>query len=263
MRGRWGGCIGIRPLLPGDAVFDGFRVGGEGIVKWGDFVMNFEQTSNPVILYVRKLPRLLVGYFLYALGIALTVDANLGLAPWDVLHQGLSQTLGITFGTASIGVGIIIVALNVKLGERVGWGTIGNMIFIGVFLDLLFGSGLLPSLESVPLRVIQLFAGMYIIGLASFVYLGCGMGSGPRDGLMVALTKKTGEAGPVDPQRHRTLRAGGGASFLGGSIGIGTVLTALGIGIAVQHVFKLVKFDVKGQKHRFVDEDLAWVRAKG
>lgn len=224
--------------------------------------MNFEQTSNPILLYVRKLPRLMFGYFLYALGIALTVDANLGLAPWDVLHQGLSQTLGITFGTASIGVGIIIVALNVKLGERVGWGTIGNMIFIGVFLDLLFGSGLLPSLESVPLRVIQLFAGMYTIGLASYVYLGCGMGSGPRDGLMVALTKKTGKpVGLIRSGIELCVLAVG--YFLGGSIGIGTVLTAVGIGFAVQNVFKLVKFDVKGQKHRFVDEDLAWVRAKG
>lgn len=220
-----------------------------------------EQTSNPVITYIKRLPRLLFGYFLYALGIALTVDANLGLAPWDVLHQGLSQTLGITFGTASIGVGIIIVALNVKLGERVGWGTIGNMIFIGVFLDMLFGSGLLPSLESVPLRVIQLFAGMYIIGLASYVYLGCGMGSGPRDGLMVALTKKTCKpVGLIRSGIELCVLAVG--YFLGGSIGIGTVLTALGIGIAVQHVFRLVKFDVKGQKHRFVDEDLAWVRAK-
>ncbi|SCZ76329.1 YczE/YyaS/YitT family protein [Acidaminobacter hydrogenoformans] len=221
-----------------------------------------EQTTSPIIHYLKNLPRLFFGYFLYALGIALTVDANLGLAPWDVLHQGLSQTLGITFGMASIGVGIIIVMLNVRLGERVGWGTIGNMIFIGVFLDLLFGSGLLPSLESVPLRVIQLFVGMFTIGLASFVYLGCGMGSGPRDGLMVALTKKTGKpVGMIRSGIELCVLAVG--YFLGGSIGVGTVLTALGIGFAVQTVFRLVRFDVKGQRHRFVDEDLAWVRAKG
>lgn len=221
-----------------------------------------EHTSSPIIHYLKNLPRLFFGYFLYALGIALTVDANLGLAPWDVLHQGLSQTLGVTFGMASIGVGIIIVMLNVKLGERVGWGTIGNMIFIGVFLDLLFASGLLPSLDSVPLRVIQLFVGMFTIGLASFVYLGCGMGSGPRDGLMVALTKKTGKpVGMIRSGIELCVLAVG--YFLGGSIGIGTVLTALGIGFAVQTVFRLVRFDVKGQRHRFVDEDLAWVRSKG
>lgn len=218
-------------------------------------------TSEHVAYYLKQVPRLILGYFLYALGIALTVDANLGLAPWDVLHQGLSQTLGITFGTASIGVGVIIVLLNVKLGERVGWGTVGNMLFIGLFLDLLFGSGLLPSFESIPLRVIQLFAGMYTIGLASFVYLGCGMGSGPRDGLMVALTKKTKRpVGLIRSGIELCVLAVG--YFLGGSIGIGTVLTAFGIGFAVQTTFKLLKFDVKAQRHRFIDEDLALLRVK-
>lgn len=222
---------------------------------------SMEKATIPIKDYLIQLPRLFLGYFLYALGIALTVDANLGLAPWDVLHQGLSQTLGISFGTASIGVGVLIVLLNVRLGERVGWGTLGNMIFIGLFLDLLFGSGLLPSLASIPLRVLQLFSGMFTIGLATFVYLGCGMGSGPRDGLMVALTKRLGKpVGMIRSGIELCVLAGG--YFLGGSIGLGTVLTAFGMGFAVQTVFRLVRFDVRAQRHRYVDEDFTAMRAK-
>jgi uncharacterized membrane protein YczE len=219
------------------------------------------QSGGNLVKKIRIIIRLFLGYALYALGIALTVEAKMGLAPWDVLHQGLSQTLGISFGMASIGVGILIVLLNVRLGERVGWGTIGNMIFIGLFLDLLFASGWLPSPQTIPFKVIQLIVGMFVIGLASYVYLGCGLGSGPRDGLMVALTKKTGK--PVALIRNgielSVLTVG---YFLGGSIGVGTVITALGIGFAVQWTFRLLKFDVRAQKHRYVDQDLVWLKSR-
>lgn len=196
--------------------------------------------------------RLFLGYALYALGISLIIKANLGLAPWDVLHQGLATTFGVTFGQASIGVGILIVVLNVKLGEKVGLGTIGNMIFIGLFVDFMLESPLVPAFQTLPLKFFQSFAGMWVIGLASFVYLSCGMGSGPRDGMMVALTKITGK--PIALIRNSieiTVLALG--YLLGGSIGIGTVLTALGVGFAIQWTFRLFKYDVKAQKHEALD----------
>ena len=84
-----------------------------------------------------KIARLMLGFFLYGLGISLTINANLGLAPWGVFHQGLANQLGVTFGNAIIITGASIVILDIFLKERVGWGTIGNVYFVGKFLDLI------------------------------------------------------------------------------------------------------------------------------
>ncbi|MDF2532655.1 MAG: hypothetical protein K0Q65_2236, partial [Clostridia bacterium] len=138
--------------------------------------------------------RLFVGLFLYAVGIVMTINANLGLGPWDVFHQGLSKTIGITMGQASISMGIIIVVMNYFVGEKLGWGTLSNMLFIGIFMDILMLNNLIPIYENIILQIFMMLGGMFVIGLASYFYIGAGLGSGPRDGLMVLLTKKTGKS---------------------------------------------------------------------
>ena len=97
---------------------------------------------------------------------------------------------GITMGQASILTGLLIVILDWALGEKVGLGTICNMLFIGLFMDLLMLNHLVPTFDKIIMRVIIMFLGMFIIGIASYFYIGAGLGSGPRDGLMLALTKK-------------------------------------------------------------------------
>jgi uncharacterized protein len=205
--------------------------------------------------------RLFVGLFLYALGIVMTINANLGLGPWDVFHQGLSRTVGITMGQASITMGILIVITNYFVGEKLGWGTLCNMLFIGIFMDILMLNNIVPIYENKILQVIMMLGGMFIIGLASYFYIGAGLGSGPRDGLMVLLTKKTGKS--VRFIRNcieiTVLIAG---YFLGGFVGIGTLIIALGIGYSVQFVFKLFKFDVKAVKHRYVEDDIIFIKER-
>jgi uncharacterized membrane protein YczE len=205
--------------------------------------------------------KLFLGLFLYALGIVMTINANLGLAHWEVFHQGLSNNIGITMGQASIYVGIIFVVLDSLFGERLGWGTLSNMIFIGVFLDILMLNHLVPVFQSVVLRTIMMLLGMFIIGIASYFYISAGLGSGPRDGLMVALTKKTTKS--VRFLRNciefSVLVIG---YFLGGSVGIGTVIMALSGGYFVQFAFKLFKFNIKETKHRFIDEDIKYLYDK-
>ena len=199
--------------------------------------------------------RLFAGFFLYSAGIVMTINANIGLAPWDVFHQGLSKTFGITIGQASIGIGIIIVIINSLFREKVGWGSLGNMLFIGVFVDLLMLNHIIPEFENLVLRVLMMFSGMFVIGVATYLYISVGLGAGPRDGLMVALTKRTGKSVRLVRNTIETVVVIIGY-FLGGSVGVGTLVIALTIGVFVQLAFQLFKFDVKKVEHRFIDEDI-------
>lgn len=185
----------------------------------------------------------------------MTINANIGLAPWDVFHQGLSKTFGITIGQASIGIGIIIVIINSLFREKVGWGSLGNMLFIGVFVDLLMLNHIIPEFENLVLRVLMMFSGMFVIGVATYLYISVGLGAGPRDGLMVALTKRTGKSVRLVRNTIETVVVIIGY-FLGGSVGVGTLVMALTIGVFVQLAFQLFKFDVKKVEHRFIDEDI-------
>lgn len=199
--------------------------------------------------------RLFVGLFLYSVGIVLTINANLGFSPWDVFHKGISNVSGITMGQASITVGVIIVILNIVLGEKLGWGTLCNMLFIGIFMDLLMSNNLIPISQNLVLGLFMMILGMFIIGIATYLYIGAELGSGPRDGLMVALTKKTNKS-------VRFIRNSIEISaliigyMLGGFVGIGTLIMASMIGYFVQFVFKIFKFDVSKINHRFIDEDI-------
>ena len=202
--------------------------------------------------------RLFAGLLFYAIGIVMTINANLGLAPWDVFHQGLSKTVSVTMGQASIGVGFALVVADSFLGERLGWGTICNMFFIGVFMDLLMLNHLIPVFDGWILRLLMMALGMFVIGIASIFYIGAGLGSGPRDGLMVALTKKTGKS--VRFIRNSIeLSVLGAGYLLGGFIGVGTLITALSIGYIVQFVFKLFHFEVSAVQHRFIDDDVKFL----
>lgn len=206
-----------------------------------------------------RITRLFAGLLCYAVGIVMTINAALGLAPWDVFHQGLSKTLGITMGQASIGVGFILIIVDSLLGERLGWGTVGNMFFIGYFMDILMLNHLVPVFEGWIPRLFMLILGMFVIGIASIFYIGAGLGSGPRDGLMVALTKKTGKSVRFirNAIEISVLTAG---YLLGGFIGLGTLITALAIGYIVQFTFRLFHFDVTEIQHRFIDDDVKLLR---
>lgn len=211
------------------------------------------------ILY--RIGRLFIGLILYSFGIVLTINANLGLSPWDVFHQGIAHITGITMGQASIGVGIALVIIDAIFGERLGWGTLCNMLFIGIFMDILMLNHLIPMSLSVTSGVFMMLIGMIVIGFATYFYLGAGFGSGPRDGLMVAITKKTKKSvGFV--RNFIEISALGVGFLLGGFVGIGTLIMALTLGYIIQVVFKVMRFDMNSVKHRFIDEDYKLLKDK-
>jgi len=208
-----------------------------------------------------KIPRLMVGYFLYALGIVMTINAQQGLDPWGVFHQGLSSQFNITFGTVVQIIGAVIVLLDFILGEKIGWGTIGNVIFIGMFIDLISKNNLVPVFENTFLSYLMIFVGMFSISVAAYLYIGAQLGAGARDGLMIALTKRTNK--PVGLVRGlievTALTIG---FFLGGPVGWGTLIMSLMIGFFFQITFRMFKFDVKKIEHRYIDQDFAFLIQK-
>jgi uncharacterized membrane protein YczE len=180
------------------------------------------------------------------------MNAQIGYAPWDVFHVGLSTMIGMSIGTVSIITGVIIGILTVFLGEKLGLGTLLNMILIGVFLDILIGIQIIPVANNFIVGILMVIIGLTVISLASYFYIGSAFGAGPRDSLMVALTRKTGF--PVGVCRGTIeLIAVFIGWKLGGKIGVGTILSALAIGLCVQTTFKLLKFNPTLVKHETLD----------
>jgi len=182
-------------------------------------------------------PQLLAGLVLYGFSMAMLVQAGLGLDPWDVLHQGLTRHLPLTFGTATILVGALVLLLWIPLRQWPGLGTVCNVLVIGVAVDV--GLALLPQAEGLAARVLLLVGGIVSNGLAGAAYIGSQLGPGPRDGLMTGLARRTG----LSLRLVRTgieLSALGVGFALGGTVGLGTVLYAVGIGPLVQLFLPLV-----------------------
>lgn len=204
---------------------------------------------------IKKIVLLLSGFFAYGLGITCTVNANLGLGPWDAFHQGLSNQFGFTMGAAIQIAGATIMITNLFLNEKIGWGTVGNVYFIGFFLDLVQNSGLIPVFDAFIPRLLMMIAGMMIISLATLLYLSAQLGSGPRDGLMVALTKRLKlPVGVIRSAIELTVLIIG--YFMGGSVGWGTLIMAFGLGFFIQLTFTLFRFDVHQVQHRTIDQDI-------
>ncbi len=204
--------------------------------------------------YIRLL-RLIWGLFLYALGIVVTMKANIGFAPWDVFHVGVANQIGFSIGTVSILTGLIICIVTVLLGEKLGLGTLLNMVLIGVFMDLLLSIPIIPKAEIYAVGILMDVFGLFIIALASYYYIGSAFGAGPRDSLMVALTRKTGL--PVGICRGTIeLIAVLVGWRLGGMIGVGTIISALAIGFCVQITFRILKFDATKLQHETLDQTI-------
>jgi uncharacterized membrane protein YczE len=188
----------------------------------------------------RRLPQLFAGLALFGFSMAMMLRSDLGLAPWDVLTEGLAHRLPLTFGTITIAVSVVVLLLWVPLRQRPGLGTIANVFVVGVAVDV--GLAVLSTPSSLVLQVLLLVGGLVANGLAGGAYIGSQFGPGPRDGLMTGLARRTGAS-------LRLVRTGievvvlATGFLLGGTVGVGTVLYALGIGPLTQ--FFLRRFAVR------------------
>lgn len=198
---------------------------------------------------LKKLTSLFFGLFLFAIGIICTIKSNLGTAPWDVLHIGITNYVGLSLGQVNIILGVFIVLLCVYLKVYPGWGTILNMVFIGLFVDLMIYLNIIPSPTTFLFQVLMLIAGTFIIAWGTYFYLTAALGIGPRDSLMIGLMNKYSI--PVWKARIASeLTATLFGFLLGGPFGFGTIAFAIGLGPAVQMVFSLMGVKANQIKHR-------------
>ncbi len=204
--------------------------------------------------YVKRTFRLILGLFLYALGIFLGIQANIGLAPWDAFSMGGSYLTHISYGNVVVITGFIIIAIDYVLKEKIGFGTILNAILIGKFVDLIQFFNLIPTMSNFWLGILMLLLGQVVICFASYFYIGAALGCGPRDALMVALGKRMPKVpiGAIRGLIEGTVLFVGW--LLGAKVGIGTVISVFGIGLILQLTFKLLRFDVKNIKHESISD---------
>lgn len=178
-----------------------------------------------------RLALLLTGLFLYGLSLRLMLDARVGVAPWEVLHVGVTRHLPLTVGLVSILTGVMIVAFTaLRLRERIGLGTVLNVVLIGVFLDVL--APLIPNPEALGWRWAQFLLGVGLLGFATGAYVAAGLGAGPRDGLTLALRRVTGWPVPRIRSGVELLVLLLGWA-LGGPLGWGTLVFAVTVGPAM------------------------------
>ncbi len=190
--------------------------------------------------FSERLARCVIGLAGFGLGISMIVVADLGLAPWDIFHQGVADKLGISIGWVIVMTGVLLMLVWIPLHQRPGLGTILNATEIGLVVNLTLP--LLPEPDHLVPRAALLIGGLLAMGIGSGLYIGAGLGAGPRDGIMLGLAARGVSV--------RTARTGvevlvtGLGVLLGGTIGIGTIAFALGIGPLVQ--LFLPMFDVRG-----------------
>jgi len=186
----------------------------------------------------RRLPRLISGLVLCGIAYAFIIEADLGLDPWNILHQGVSKHTSIPIGQVSVLVGMIVLLGWIPLRQRIGLGTVLNTLLIGSVMDLVLGP--LPEPQSTSARWAYLVAGLALIGLGIGMYIGARLGPGPRDGIMTGVAQRGPSIRLVRTVIELAALVVGW--LLGGSLGIGTVLFALTVGPNVQ--FWLPRFDM-------------------
>ena len=207
--------------------------------------------------YALRTCRLILGLFLFALGSLLGIQANIGLAPWEAFSMGVSYKTGISYGDVVVLTGLVILVIDFILKEKLGFGTILNTLLIGKFVDLLDMTGLIPQMQGLFSGVLMMLVGQIAISVGSFFYIGAALGCGPRDALMVALGKRLPKL-PIGLVRGliegSVLVIGW---LLGAKVGLGTVISAFGIGFVLQFTFKLLRFEVKQLQHESITDTIA------
>ncbi len=198
----------------------------------------------------------MIALFVNGFGVYLTMRANIGAAPWDVFNLGLSKTFGILYGTASIGVSVAILLIDISMKEPIGLALIIDAIVVGKSVDLFNYLNPVPTPTSLPACIAMLFIGLFILGYTQYFYMKAALGCGPRDTLLVGLKRHM----PKLPIGVVSIALLGTATLigylLGGPVGIGTILCALFQGPIMALAFKSLHFDATNIRHESIPESL-------
>ena len=210
---------------------------------------------------IRVISRLLLGFIIYGLAIVVMIHANIGLSPWDVFHQGISLKTGFSMGQISIMVGIIIIIIDAVLGEGIGFATLGNVVLIGTFLDIFENLKIVPYASNLFTGIIMMIIGIILAAIATVLYLKPALGSGPRDGLMLAINKRSSKSvGTIRTIIELSVLLAGW--LLGGSVGVGTIISGVGLGYTIQIGFTISHIDSKALNHQSIYDTIKSLKNK-
>ena len=194
--------------------------------------------------------RAAAGLALFGFGTYLTIQANIGVSPWDTFSIGLSKTLGILYGNAAIIISLSLVIIDLLMHERIGIGTLLDAVIVGKTVDLLNWLNVVKPIENIWLSLAVFFLGMFIQAASQYLYMRAGLCCGPRDTLQVGLARRMPKlgVGTVNIFIQAVVLIIG--YLLGGPIGIGTVLGALVTGVFQNLIFKFMKFEPRTVIHQ-------------
>lgn len=204
-------------------------------------------------MMTRRLLQLFVGLAMYGFSLSLFIRAALGLDPWDVFHQGLAGRVGLSIGVVVIIMSFIVLLLWIPLRQKPGFGTLCNAVLVGLFADL--GLAVIPEFSHLGGQVAMLVGAVLLNGVASACYIGARFGPGPRDGLMTGLARRTGWSVRISRTLIEVVVLAAGW-FLGGSVGLGTVVYALAIGPLVQLLLPYFEVPEKTSQEKAPGESL-------
>ena len=206
--------------------------------------------------------QIVAGLLVFALGIHLTIFANVGLLSWDVLGMGISYHTPLNYGLSMTAISVTVLIVDLLLRERIGFGTIIDALLTGNFVQMYNDLNPFPLNENFWIGILILLAGLIVAALGMWIYMAAGQCCGPRDALLVGLGKRLPKLpiGLVEIMIFGAVLLVGW--LLGGPVGIGTLIGTFGIGFAIQLVFSLVGFEPRNVKHRSVREALRILSGK-
>ena len=203
---------------------------------------------------IKEILKSALGLFIFSIGVYLTIQADIGLAPWDCLSMGVSGKVGYSYGIVHTVISIIILIIDILLKEKIGYGTILDALLVGNYVDLIDRIITLPQFNSIPISCIMVIIGLFIMGYGQYFYMDAAQGCGPRDSLLIALGKRFPKT-PIGVVQ--TVLVGIALLIgwlLGGPVGIGTVISVFGMGTALQIVCKILHFEPRDVVHKNVFE---------
>ena len=203
---------------------------------------------------IKEILKSALGLFIFSIGVYLTIQANIGLAPWDCLSMGVSAKVGYSYGIVHTVISIIILIIDILLKEKIGYGTILDALLVGNYVDWIGYLKLVPVSDNVAVSCAMVVIGLLIMGYGQYFYMDAAQGCGPRDTLLIALGKRFPRTPIGVVQTFMVGIALLIGWLLGGPVGIGTIISVFGMGSALQLVCKIMHFEPRDVVHKNVLE---------
>ena len=203
---------------------------------------------------IKEILKSALGLFIFSIGVYLTIQANIGLAPWDCLSMGVSAKVGYSYGIVHTVISIIILIIDILLKEKIGYGTILDALLVGNYVDWISYLKLVPVSDNVAISCAMVIIGLLIMGYGQYFYMDAAQGCGPRDSLLIALGKRFPRTPIGVVQTFMVGIALLIGWLLGGPVGIGTIISVFGMGTALQLVCKIMHFEPRDVVHKNVLE---------